>query len=93
MTGHGDWAFKQTQKSGVLEGICYNAPDTATFQDIWEIIRITQRDDRVFVDAIDTWLARETTGRYRYQSEYKITADSIEIVSHRKVTIGRQSER
>jgi len=93
MTGHGDWAFGQTQKPGVLEGICYNAPDTATFQDIWEIIRITQHDDRVLVDAIDSWLARETTGRYRYQSEYRITTDSVEIVSHMKVIIGKQSEQ
>jgi hypothetical protein len=91
--GVGDWTFKKTQAPGVLESMCYNQPDTATFQDVWENIRVTQHGDRVLIDAIDGWIAREFSGRNRYQSAYKITADSIEIISHRKVVISKRREQ
>jgi hypothetical protein len=84
ISGHRDSAFQQTQEPGVLESMCYTAPFTATFQHTWQIIRVTQRDNRIVVDAMASWLARDNGGRVRYHSEYELGPTFVKVVSHTK---------
>jgi hypothetical protein len=85
MSGFADDSYRNTQKPGELEGICYNTPNTASIQHVWDIIRVKQQRDHVLIDAHGGWVAREQSGSFRYQTEYLIKSDSITIVSHKEI--------
>jgi uncharacterized protein len=82
-----EWAYKESQKPGRLESICYNSPDTATTQQIWDTIRVGIRKNLVFVDAVFAWTvtADGPSGRTGYSSVYGIAKDRIITLSHKKV--------
>jgi hypothetical protein len=90
MSGYSDSVYKNIQTPGDLEAICYKMPDTATFQYRWDIICVTQNEDNVIVDAHGTWLEREETGSFRYITEYKINQDSVVVISHKKMPVGKK---
>jgi uncharacterized protein len=83
--GYGDDVYKNIQTPGGLEAGCYKKPDGATFQSIWDIIRVTQNGNHVIVDAHGTWLAREKTGSFRYLTEYRINKDSVTVITHKEM--------
>jgi uncharacterized protein len=85
MDEYGDDVYKNIQTPGDLEAICYRMPDGAAFQNRWDIIRVTQNEDHVTVDAHGKWLAREKTGSFRYLTEYRINKDSVTVISHKEI--------
>jgi uncharacterized protein len=85
MGGYGDDVYKNIQTPGGLEAGCYEKPDGATFQSIWDKIRVTQNGNHVIVDAHGKWLAREKTGSFRYLTEYRINNDSVTVISHKEM--------
>jgi hypothetical protein len=88
MSGYYSSLFGVALKSEVLQDICYNAPEGAKYQEIWEIIRVRQKDDLVFINAISSWTAGADgpTGRKRYESVYRIGPHDVSIVSHKEVS-------
>jgi uncharacterized protein len=85
MGGYGDDVYKNIQTPGGLEAGCCKEPDGATFQRIWDIIRLTQNGSHVIVDAHGKWLVREKTGSFRYLTEYRINNDSVTVISHKEM--------
>jgi hypothetical protein len=87
MGGHPEWAYKEIQNPGRLESICYNQPDTATWQEIWDTIRVGIRKNLVFVDAMYSWTVGSDgpRGHTGYSTVYRIAKDRIITVSHTKV--------
>lgn len=87
MSGYHPNAFKGALKSEDLHNICYNAPEGATYQNIWEIIRVRQKDNLVFINAISDWTAGADgpSGRTRYESVYRIGPHDVSVVSHKEV--------
>jgi hypothetical protein len=88
MSGYHSSLFGVALKSEVLQNICYNAPEGAKYQEIWEIIRVRQKDDLVFINAISSWTAGADgpNGRTRYESVYRIGPHDVSIVSHKEVS-------
>jgi hypothetical protein len=87
MSGVAPDTYADVQKPGSLEAICYQAPYTATFQQIWERIRVRQDGTQIFVDAMVSWLAREKTGDIHYRTTYKVEDHSITTLSHEEVPL------
>ncbi len=91
MSGYRDDIYKNIQTPGNLEDICYKMPDTSTFQNTWDIIRVTQNENNVIVDAHGHWLEREETGSFRYITEYRISKDSVVVISHKEMPVGKKN--
>jgi len=69
--------------SGGIEDICYKTPETATFQQKWDLIRVEIKNNHILVYAHGAWLARDNSGSFKYISEYEINRDSITVVSNK----------
>jgi hypothetical protein len=93
MSGAAPDIYADAQKPGSLEAICYEAPYTATFQQIWERIRVRQDGTQIFVDAMISWLAREKSGRIHYRTTYKVEDHSITTLSHEEVALKGGSKK
>jgi len=85
--------YLNIQRPDSLETICYAAPYTASFQQIWDRIRVTQDGGEVVVDAVGSWLARDESGHFHYRSKYKIEDHSITTLSHEEVPWKGQSKQ
>ncbi len=87
MGGYGDRLYKETQKLGNLESICYNMPEGASFQNTWDNIKVGIRKNLVFVDAVFNWTVGSDgpSGYTGYSTVYRIAKDRIITVSHTKV--------
>jgi phage-related tail fiber protein len=83
MSGYAGHVYKNINKPGILESICYHHSDSGSYQSIWHIIRVIQKANYIIVDAQGSWLAREKTGTFRYITEYKINTNSVAVVSHK----------
>ena len=87
MEWYPEWAYKEIQKPGQLESVCYKSPDGATVQRGWETIKVGIRKNLVFVDAVYYWTltADGPSGRTGYSTVYRIAKDRVVTVSHKKV--------
>jgi len=85
--GYGEWAYKEAQKPGSLEGICYNTPEGAREQESWNTIGVGIGKNLVFVDAVYHWTqtADGPSGYTGYSTVYRVAKDRIITVSHKKV--------
>lgn len=92
MSGYADRYYKGTELSEGLKSICYKAPEGASRQRVWEIIRATQNENRLLVDAIGGWVTPNGAGRFRYESEYKIEKEYITVVAHKEIPISRNTK-
>lgn len=74
------------KKPGSLEDLCYRQPDTASWQNIWEIIRVDARSDVVTVDAIFFGGSQHGRTRTRYVTTFRVGHQRItELRSKAKV--------
>lgn len=74
------------RKPGALEALCYGQPDTASWQNIWEIIRMDVSADVVTVDAIFFGGSQHGRTRTRYITSYRIGQHEVtELTSNTKV--------
>jgi len=80
-----DWAYKDIQKLGQLESVCYLQPDTSTFQEKWDKIQVTQNGSHVVVDAHGTSLSHEDSASFKFTTEYEILDHSIRVISHQEL--------
>ena len=87
MSGYPEHTIQRVLKSGDLQSICYNAPYTATQQEIWEMIRIRKENNLVYVDAVSHWTASADgpSGKNRYQTKYQINPETVTVVAHKKL--------
>lgn len=65
---------------GALESLCYGQPDTASWQNIWEIIRVDESSESVRVDAIFFGGSQHGRTRARYVTTYRIEEKEITVV-------------
>ena len=70
------------QRPGSLKNLCQSTPNTATNQQTWDRIRVTQDGGEIFVDATGTYITNSETGEFRYKTRYKIEGHSITTLSH-----------
>jgi hypothetical protein len=77
--------YLNIQRPGSLEEICYSSPNIASFQRIWERIRVKQDGAEVFVDAVGSWMSRDQSGHFHFRTTYKIEDHSITAISHEEV--------
>jgi hypothetical protein len=74
------------KQAGSLENLCYRQPDTASWQNIWEIIRVDVASDVVTVDAIFFGGSQHGRTRARYITSYRIGRHQVtELRSERRV--------
>jgi uncharacterized protein YecT (DUF1311 family) len=94
MGGYGDRLYKETQKLGNLESICYNMPEGASIQNTWDNIKVGIRKNLVFVDAVFHWTEGSDgpSGYTGYSTIYRIAKDRIITVSHKKVLDERDED-
>jgi hypothetical protein len=85
MSGADVKAYENVQRPGTLEEICYNSPDSASIQETWARIRVTQDGSQIAVDAVGYYLDRDEDGRFHYKSTYKVEGHSITTLSHEKI--------
>lgn len=81
-----------SQKAGSLEDLCYARPDTASSQNIWEIIRVSMAEETVTVDAILCWGSQYGHGRIHYRNIYTIKQHTVTEVSSRTTELERSEE-
>ena len=88
MSGYRADLFRRGLKTDELRSICYNQPEGATYQEIWEIIRIEKKNDKVTVNAISNWTVGSDgpSGRKRYKTVYRIHSHEIAVLSHEQVS-------
>ena len=83
MSGYGDWIYTR----GDFKSICYDTPDSATFQRVWDTIRVRLSGNHVIIDAHGSWLARDKSGSFRYITEYRINKSTVTVISHKEVPV------
>jgi hypothetical protein len=93
MSGLQPDVYLNVQRPGSLEEICYRVPYTATFQQTWNRIRVTQDGAEIFVDAVGSWLARDKSGLFHYRTTYKVEGHSITMLAHEEVPPKGQSKQ
>jgi uncharacterized protein len=67
-----------------LRSICYKAPDSASFQETWSVIRVEKKNDMVIIHAVCSWIARGNHGEVRYRTVYRINRRDITVLSHHR---------
>jgi hypothetical protein len=73
LTGRWDERWnRDARKAGSLENLCYGQPDTGSWHNIWEIIRVDVSSDLVTVDAIFFGGSQHGRTRARYVTSYRI---------------------
>ena len=93
ISGYGDRFYEDIRAPGQLETICYKTYDSASFQEIWEIIRIRTDGDTVRVNSILSWLARGIRRRRdALDSVFRVGPDAITVISHDKKRLETVSE-
>jgi hypothetical protein len=79
-------------RSDALENLCYGQPDTASWQNIWEIIRVDESSEKVTVDAIFFGGSQHGRTRARYVTTYRIGKREVTVV-HSTVTVLESSSK
>lgn len=85
------WNAK-TKSSGTLESLCYGQPDTASWHNVWEIIKIKLAGEFAEVEAILSWGSQYGHGRVRYRNSYRIGEDMILETSSEITELSRSSQ-
>jgi hypothetical protein len=80
---------EDAQKAGTLERLCYGQPDTASWQNIWEIIRVSEVPNGVVVDAIFFGGSQHGRTRTRYNNTYRIEGHSVTEIASKATTLER----
>lgn len=83
---------EDAKKPGSLESLCYGQPDTASWQNIWEIIRVDVRSDIVTVDAVFFGGSRNGRTRTRYITSYRVEAQEIKQLESSERVLERSSK-
>lgn len=83
---------KETRKAGSLEALCYSQPDTASWHNIWEIIRISTEGEVVTVEAVQAWGSQFGHGRVRYKHSYQVLQGRVKEVSAEVTELQRSSK-
>lgn len=89
-------AFQRLLKSGDFGPICSRTPSRISpGQNMWEIIRVKNGDNLVFVDATSCSVVTVDgpCRRTRFQTEYRINSNSITIVSHNMLIVTLTGDR
>ncbi len=81
-----------TDSPGALENLCYRQPDTASWQNVWEIIRVGTYGEIVKVDAILAWGSQYGHGRIRYEHTYKLAQGRVQVLSGKEIELSRSSK-
>lgn len=81
-----------SQQVGSLEDLCYDQPDSASWHNIWEIIRVSSSNGNVTVDAIQNWGSQYGHGRIHYINTYVIERHTISEVSSVITKLDESSE-
>ena len=69
---------------GALETLCYGQPDTASWQNIWEVIRVSTAGEVVTVQAVGSWLSQNGSGKFSYATDFRVSAGSVELLANRE---------
>lgn len=88
----GRWSRKwneDSSKEGSLERLCYTQTDSGSWQNIWQVIRVTARGNKISVTAIMQGGSQYGQSRIKYVNEYKITERHVKVTSSRKVILER----
>lgn len=85
MTFYGDSLYREGMSQDTLSSICYKMPDTATYQQKWDIIRVETSGNRVIIYAHGFWFAQEDVGAFKYHSEYEVGQGTVTIISHQAI--------
>lgn len=93
MSGYEDKYYQDIQPPGVLENICYESPDTASIQEAWARIRVSQDGPKVEIDAVGDYLDRDEGGHFHYKTTYLIEDHSIKTLSHTEIPWKGQSKK
>jgi hypothetical protein len=76
--------LESPQVPGTLEALCYGQPDTASWQNIWEVIRVSSAGDVVTVQAVGSWSSQNGSGKFSYTTSFRVSAGSVVLVSNRE---------
>lgn len=82
----------RTKEPGSIENLCYRQPDTAGWQNIWEILRIKSTGDSAEVEAVLNWGSQFGHGRVRYRNSYKIGTNTIVETSSQVTELSSSTE-
>jgi len=82
MSGYADSAYRSIKSTEDLKPHCYRTPYTASFQTVWDLIRVTTSGKEVRIYAHGLWRAASKSGSFSYITEYDVGGDSIEVISH-----------
>jgi len=82
--------YVDIQRPGTLKKLCQLTPDTASNQQTWDRIRVTQDGGEILIDATGSYMTVDETGEFRYKTRYKIEGHSITTLSH-DVQVRKQS--
>jgi len=77
---------------GALENLCYGQPDTGSWHNIWELIKVKSTGDTVEVEAIQNWGSQYGHGRVHYRNSYKIGAQRIVETASQVTELSRSKE-
>lgn len=69
-----------------MRNSCYQKPDGASFQRLWNLIQVEVTEPRVRVYGSGMWLARDSSGEFRFDTEYEIGPNTIKVISHRDIS-------
>ena len=81
-----------TQEPGTLEGLCYRQPDTASWQNIWELIRLRPEGNLVHVNAVLFWGSQYGRGRVLYEHTFRVDGHRIITVTAKVSELSRSDK-
>jgi hypothetical protein len=88
---HERWNAK-AKEPGSLENLCYGQPDSASWYNVWNVIKLKSSGEIVEVEAILAWGSQYGHGRVRYRTSYRIGSHSISEISSQVTELSRSSE-
>jgi hypothetical protein len=83
---------KKTKTPGTLEDLCYRQPDTGSWHNVWEVIKLRVEGDIVSVDAVQTWGSQFGHGKVRYMHRYQLRQNRVKEISAEITELMHSSE-
>ena len=86
MDGYAETHYRHLDSLDDLRNICYQRPDGASIQSMWDLIRVSISGTRVRVYAHGNWMVRDKGGEFRFDTEYEVGPSFIKVISHNDIS-------
>lgn len=70
------------RRPGVLDRLCYQQPETASWQNYWTSIKMSRVRNIVTVRSVGEWYSPNGTGTFSYTTRFRLGKESVTLISN-----------